>query len=84
MKLCSADVKGSPESIDSTMAKEFIMNKEEIAVVSIYPGYVASKMTNYRSRDNMAECIEGIVKVVESVGMEQTGTFVDWKGQTFI
>lgn len=74
--------KAALNQLTATMAKEFIMNKEEIAVVSIYPGYVATKMTNYRSRDNMAECIEGIVKVVESVGMEQTGTFVDWKGQT--
>jgi len=74
--------KAALNQLTATMAKEFIMNEEEIAVVSIYPGYVATKMTNYRSRDNMAECIEGIVKVVESVGMEQTGTFVDWKGQT--
>ncbi|KAL2064370.1 hypothetical protein VTL71DRAFT_4864 [Oculimacula yallundae] len=73
--------KAALNQLTATLAKEFIMNKEDIAVVSIYPGYVPTKMTNFKSRDNMDECIEGIVGVVEGVGMEQTGTFVDWKGQ---
>ena len=74
--------KAALNQLTATMAKEFIRNKEEIAIVSIDPGYVATKMTKYRFRDSMEECIEGIVKVVESVGMDQTGTFIDWKGQT--
>jgi hypothetical protein len=30
----------------------------------------------------MDECIAGIAKVLDNVGLEQTGTFVDWRGET--
>ncbi|GFP51960.1 uncharacterized oxidoreductase YKL071W [Trichoderma asperellum] len=65
-----------------TMAKEFQMNNDNITVLAVNPGYVATRLTNFRSRDDMDECIAGIVKVLENVSMEQTGTFLDWRGQT--
>lgn len=74
--------KAALNQLTATLAMKFVMNNEDIAVVSIYPGYVPTKMTNWKSRDDMEECTEGIVKVIEGIGMEQTRTFVDWKGQT--
>ncbi|KAK0645416.1 hypothetical protein B0T16DRAFT_411131 [Cercophora newfieldiana] len=65
-----------------TLAKEFQMNGDNIAVIALNPGYVATRLTNFRFRDNMEECIAGIVKVVDNIGLEQTGTFVDWRGET--
>jgi NAD(P)-dependent dehydrogenase (short-subunit alcohol dehydrogenase family) len=64
-----------------TMAKEFQSNGDNIAVLALNPGYVATRLTKFRSRDNMEECIEGIVKVVEGLDMKQTGMFVDWRGE---
>ncbi len=55
------------------------MNVDEISVVSICPGYVATRIADYRYRDKVDECIEGIVKVVEGVGMSQTGTYINWR-----
>jgi NAD(P)-dependent dehydrogenase (short-subunit alcohol dehydrogenase family) len=65
-----------------TMAKEFQMNGDNISVVALDPGYVATRMTNFRFRDDMDECITGIVNVLEKVSMNQTGTFLDWHGET--
>jgi len=65
-----------------TMAKEFQMNGDNIAVLALNPGYVATRLTNFRSRDDMDECIAGIVELLEGVGMKQTGSFLDWRGQT--
>ncbi len=75
--------KAALNQLTVTMANEFKIAGDNIAVVSVYPGYVATKMTNYRHKNDMAECIEGIVKVVEGVDMSKTGTFVDWKNETF-
>lgn len=65
-----------------TLAKEFQMNGDNIAVIALNPGYVATRLTNYRSRDKMEECIAGIVKVLGRVGMAETRTFMDWRGET--
>ncbi|KAK4221665.1 hypothetical protein QBC38DRAFT_491603 [Podospora fimiseda] len=65
-----------------SLAQEFQENGDKIPVIALNPGYVATRLTNFRFRDNMDECITGIVKVIQNVGMEQTGTFVDWRGET--
>ncbi|KAM0418897.1 hypothetical protein ACHAPT_012162 [Fusarium lateritium] len=56
-----------------TMSKEFQHNGDNIAVLAFNPGYVATRMTNGRFRDNMDECIERMAEIFGSVGMEQTG-----------
>ncbi|KAL6820102.1 hypothetical protein J3E69DRAFT_341195 [Trichoderma sp. SZMC 28015] len=65
-----------------TMAREFEEHGDNIAVVAINPGYVATRMTNYRSKNIMEECIAGIVEVVEGLDMTKTGTFINWNGET--
>ncbi|KAF5538913.1 hypothetical protein FPHYL_12427 [Fusarium phyllophilum] len=67
--------------LTATMAAEFKNNGDGIAVIAVYPGYVATRLPSFRSRDNMEECIEGVVRVIETTGMSETGSFVDWKGQ---
>ncbi|KAK4449685.1 hypothetical protein QBC34DRAFT_380143 [Podospora aff. communis PSN243] len=74
--------KAALNMVTVTLAKEFQNNGDNIAVIALNPGYVATRMTKYRSRDNMDECIAGIVKVIDKVGMDQTGTFLDWRGET--
>ncbi|EHK51081.1 hypothetical protein TRIATDRAFT_54996, partial [Trichoderma atroviride IMI 206040] len=65
-----------------TMAREFEEHGDNIAVVAVNPGYVATRLTDYRSRDNMEECIAGLVEVVEGLDMAKTGTFINWNGET--
>ena len=65
-----------------TLAKEYQMNDDNITAVALNPGYVATRLTNFRSRDKMEECIAGMVKVMESVDMKDSGSFLDWRGET--
>lgn len=65
-----------------TMAKEFQMTGANVAVLALNPGYVATRLTNGRFRDDMDECIAGMVKVIGEAGMEQSGKFLDWRGET--
>lgn len=74
--------KAALNQLTASMAAEFMEAGDGIAVMSVYPGYVPTRMTNYRSRDDMAECIAGVVKVIEGLDMSQTGTFVNWKNET--
>lgn len=57
------------------------MDGDNITVIALNPGYVATKLTNYRFKDDMDECIAGMVEVLEGVSMEQTGMFLHWHGQ---
>jgi len=68
----------------ATLAKEFQENGVNIAVIALNPGYVPTRMTNFRAPDNMDERIAGIVKVNEKAGMDQTGGFLDWRGNTLL
>ncbi|KAK1830082.1 hypothetical protein QBC39DRAFT_354702 [Podospora conica] len=74
--------KAALNMVTVTLAKEFQANGDNIVVIALNPGYVATRITNLRFRDDMDECIAGIVKVLDSVGMDQTGTFLDWRGET--
>ena len=65
-----------------TLAKELQDQGDNIAVVALYPGYVATRLSEFRSRDDMEECMDGTVNAIERIGMSQTGTFLDWKMQT--
>lgn len=65
-----------------TLATEFQTHGDRIAVVAVYPGYVATRLGNFRSKNNMKECMDGVVDLIERVGMKETGQFLDWKGET--
>lgn len=64
------------------MAAEFKDNDDGITVIALYPGYLPTRLSSFRSRDNMDECIEGMVQVIESTGQDLTGSFLNWKGET--
>ncbi len=51
---------------------------ENIAVVSVNPGFVAIKLTDFDFDDDMDTCIEGIAKVIGSVDNSKTGRFINW------
>ena len=65
-----------------TFATEFSMHGDKIAVVAVYPGYVATRLSNFRSKNDMKECMDGVVDLTERLGMKERGQFLDWKGET--
>lgn len=65
-----------------TMSKEFQQNGDNITVLAFNPECIATRMTNGRFRDNMDACIERMAEMFGSVGMEQTGQFLGWRGGT--
>lgn len=62
------------------MSREFQMHQEDITAVAINPGYVATRMSNGRSKNDIEECMTGVVKIIETVGMESSGKFYNWDG----
>lgn len=74
--------KAALNQLSVTMAKEFQAAGDEIAVLALHPGYLPTRMTHGKSRNDMKECIEGMVKVMEGASMAQSGTFIDWRNQT--
>lgn len=64
-----------------TLAKEFQAAGDKIAVVSIYPGYLPTRLSNWRSRQDMDECIKSVVDVIEQIDLSQSGNIVNWKNE---
>ena len=53
-----------------------------IIVVSLHPGWVQTTMTrNENAPLAPAESIAGLIQVIESLDMKDTGGFLDWKGR---
>lgn len=60
-----------------TLAKEIKRSGQNIAVISINPGFVATRLADFDFDDDMDTYIEGIARVIESVGMAKTGLFIN-------
>ena len=64
-----------------TKILSFDLREHGIVVISLHPGWVQTPMT--RNEDaplTPAESIEGMLQVIESLEMKDTGRFLDWKG----
>lgn len=68
--------------LTATMAAEFKNHDDGITVIALYPGYLPTRLSSFRSRDNMDECIEGMMQVIDSAGQDLSGSFLNWKGET--
>ena len=60
-----------------TLAIEMETSGQKVAVISVNPGFVATRLTNFDFDDDMDTCIEGIARVIESVDMAKTGLFIN-------
>lgn len=58
-----------------------------ILTLAVHPGYVATKMTGFYGEDDMDECMEGLVNIVERFGQKgeeqrlNNGSYVRWNGE---
>jgi NAD(P)-dependent dehydrogenase (short-subunit alcohol dehydrogenase family) len=63
-----------------TKILSFDMNGDGIIVVSLHPGWVKTPMTRHENAPlEPAESINGMIQVIDSLGLEDTGRFLDWK-----
>ena len=65
-----------------TLAREMEKSGQNISVISVNPGFVATRLTDFDFDDDMDACIEGLTKVIESADMTKTGQFINWTGKS--
>jgi NAD(P)-dependent dehydrogenase (short-subunit alcohol dehydrogenase family) len=64
----------------ATLAQELKLAGFNITVVSINPGHVATRLTNFNSKVDINIAIPSLFKVIEDITMENTGQFLNWDG----
>ena len=59
----------------------FDLREHGIMVIALHPGWVQTSMTrNENAPMTPAESIEGMLQVIDTLGMKDTGRFLNWKG----
>lgn len=60
----------------------------KVKTLAVHPGFVPTRMTGYVGDNDLNECMEGLVEVVEGFASKKgkanlkNGGYVDWKGET--
>jgi NAD(P)-dependent dehydrogenase (short-subunit alcohol dehydrogenase family) len=58
------------------------LRDHEIKIISLHPGWVKTPMTQHENAPlDPKESIQGMIKVIESLEMEDTGKFLSWEGE---
>lgn len=74
---CSS--KAALNMITKILSRELM--EYEIIVVALHPGWVRTPMTkNEDAPLEPSESIKGMLRVIQSLEMKDTGRFLDWKG----
>ena len=58
-----------------TFAREFQEGKN-VTVVCMEPDFLPTRLTEWDSVDDVDACIDGIMKVIEGLSIEDTGDFI--------
>ncbi len=57
------------------------LKKEGIAIGLIHPGWVQTDMGGPNAAITVDESAAGIIEVIDRIGLEQTGCFMNWNGK---
>ena len=63
-----------------TLAQELRRTGSKISLVAVCPGFVATKMTRFRGKDDIVEVCKGTVDIVLNLTTKDSGSFRNWKG----
>ena len=65
-----------------TLAQDLQEEGENIVAVFIYPGYLATRLSKFRSKNDITECMNGVRNIIEKLKMEDSNKVLKWKGET--
>ena len=65
-----------------TLALDFQRDNIPVTMLAFEPGFIKTKLTGFRGVVDIEESSNGMVDIIEKLTPEQTGNFVDWKGET--
>lgn len=85
--VCYRLAKCALNNLTKTQAEDLKKVAPNIITLAVHPGYVATKMTDFYGEDDMEECMDGFVRIVETFGTKGTeekfpnGGYVRWNGE---
>ncbi|KAK3057198.1 hypothetical protein LTR09_002237 [Extremus antarcticus] len=65
-----------------TLAQEFANAGSNVRLVAVCPGFIPTRMTEWRGNVDIVEACDAVVDVVLSLTAEESGSFKDRRGQT--
>lgn len=71
--------KAAANAIGKSLAEDF--RSDKICVLLLHPGYVKTDMTDHHGNIGPKEAADGLFKVIEAKGMQDTGTFWHSSGE---
>ncbi|KAI9745078.1 MAG: hypothetical protein M1818_001356 [Claussenomyces sp. TS43310] len=82
---CYRISKSGVNQLTKTMALDLKKVAPDVLTLAVHPGFVATRMTGYHGEDDMDECMNGFVSIVERFGQKgddlENGSYVRWNGE---
>lgn len=64
-----------------TYVREFEKEGRNVTLVNVEPGFLPTRLTDYDSVDDMDTSIAGLMKVIQGLTKEDSGSFIEWSGK---
>lgn len=62
------------------LARGFKINGDNIRIIALNAGYIATKMTVFKSVVDMEESVQNMVNIIENAPLEQSSHLFDYTG----
>ena len=64
-----------------TLALDFQRDNIPVTTLALDPGWIKTRLTRWKGRDDIVEACNGMVDVIERLTLEMSGQFINWKGE---